>query len=226
MLTRFFESRFFEGLGKAVDILILSIYFVICSIPIFTIGASLTALYYSIHKVIFQGRGYTTEFFHSFKDNFKQATLSWLIFLVVGTVLGGDLYITTKVISPDDKMAGIWIIFLIFLLIEVIWVLYHFIYIGRFENGFKQSFKVSGALAVLHFAYSILLLLITAMFVLWGYLMPVFALFIPALYMTAIHPLMEKIFRGYMSEEDLALEDERLGQYHVKKEEEEASEEK
>lgn len=207
-------------IGKAVDVIILGIFFIICSIPVFTIGASLTALYYSVHKVIYQGRGYTTEFFHSFKDNFKQSTLSWLIFLAVAAVLSGDIYITTNVLAPDDKLASIWIVFVVFLCIECIWVIYHFTYIARFENTFKQSFKVSGALAVLHFAYSLILLLITGFFALFAYLMPVFVIFIPALYMIAIHPVMEKVFRGYMSEEDLEIEDERLGIYHEKKEEE------
>lgn len=220
MLSRLFESRLFDGLGKAVDVLILSLFFLFCSIPIFTIGASTTALYYSVHKVIFQGRGYVTEFFHSFKDNFKQSTLSWLIFLAVGLVLGGDLYITTSVLSPEDKLAGFGFVFIVFLCIEIIWVVYHFTYIARFENGFKQSFKISGALAILHFAYSLGLLLITAVFAVFAYLFPIFIMFVPGLYILSIHPIMEKVFRGYMSEEDLELEDERLGIYHDKKEEE------
>ena len=74
-MGRFFNSRFFEGITKLTDILIIGFYFIVCSIPLFTIGASATALYYATNKCIYRGRGYTTEFFHSFKENFKQSTV-------------------------------------------------------------------------------------------------------------------------------------------------------
>ena len=98
-MGRFFNSRFFEGITKATDVLLIGFYFIICSLPVFTIGASTTALYYAIHKCTFKGKGYTTDFFRSFKSNFKQSTLSWLIFIVLFIVLGGDIYITRNMLQ-------------------------------------------------------------------------------------------------------------------------------
>ena len=207
MLSRFFNSSLFDGLNKIVDVFLLGLYFIVCSIPIFTIGASFTALYYSVHKVIYQGRGYTTEFFHSFKDNFKQATLSWLIFLAAGGILVGDIYITRVVIDSSEKISNMWVVFTIMLIFMIIWALYHFTYMARFENGFKATFKISGAIAVLHFAYSIIIALITAVFALFSYLLPVLFIFVPALYVVCVHPIFEKIYRQYMTDEDKAMED-------------------
>ena len=74
-------------LTKLFDVMYLSILWFVFSIPIITIGASTTAMYYATVKVIRRDRGYIfQEFWKSFKLNFLQATLSWII-IVVGTLL-------------------------------------------------------------------------------------------------------------------------------------------
>lgn len=44
------DNIVFQMLGKLVDCVWVSILWVICCIPVFTIGASTTALYYTVHK--------------------------------------------------------------------------------------------------------------------------------------------------------------------------------
>ena len=86
------DNIVFQMLGKLVDCVWVSILWVICCIPVFTIGASTTALYYTVHKSIRGDRGYTTRtFFGAFRDNFKAATLPYLIWLAVMIVLGCDI---------------------------------------------------------------------------------------------------------------------------------------
>ena len=82
---RFFsyESRFSQLLMKLSCSCLLNILWFICSLPIFTIGASTTALYYACLKVIRDEESHAWElFFRSFKENFKQATQLWLILLI------------------------------------------------------------------------------------------------------------------------------------------------
>ena len=75
-------------LSRVADIMILNLLFIICSLPIITIGASLSALYYCLFKIKEEEEGYLVKkFFHSFKDNLKQATLMWLIMLALFLVL-------------------------------------------------------------------------------------------------------------------------------------------
>lgn len=91
------DNIVFQMLGKLVDCVWVSILWVICCIPVFTIGASTTALYYTVHKSIRGNRGYTTSnFFGAFRDNFKAATLPYLIWLAVMIVLGCDAYIPIR----------------------------------------------------------------------------------------------------------------------------------
>jgi len=55
--------------------MVLNLLWCICSIPIFTIGASTTAVYYVTLKLVRDEEdGTFRSFFKSFKENFKQAT--------------------------------------------------------------------------------------------------------------------------------------------------------
>lgn len=72
----------------------LNLLWLVCSLPIVTIGASTTALYYVTLKIAENEEGdITQQFFRSFKANFKQATVLWLILLAIGIVLGTDIYV-------------------------------------------------------------------------------------------------------------------------------------
>ena len=52
-MSNFFnmDNGLFRALGKLADLMILNILFLVCSLPIFTIGASFTAMYYVTLKL-------------------------------------------------------------------------------------------------------------------------------------------------------------------------------
>lgn len=90
-----YESPFSQLLLKFCYSCYLNLLWFICSIPIITLGASTTALYYVTLKI---ARGeeqtsLTRMFFRSFRENFRQSTVLWLILLAVGIFLAGDGYI-------------------------------------------------------------------------------------------------------------------------------------
>ena len=89
-----YESKFSQLLLKLCYACFLNLLWAVCSIPIFTIGASTTALYYASLKIVRGEESYAGRlFFRSFRENFRQATQLWLILLGVGLVLGADGYI-------------------------------------------------------------------------------------------------------------------------------------
>lgn len=51
-MGRFFDldSPLMSALNKLADLIILNILVIICSLPVFTIGASMTALHYVVLK--------------------------------------------------------------------------------------------------------------------------------------------------------------------------------
>ena len=94
---RFFsyESRFSQLLLKLCWSCWLNILWFLCSLPIFTIGAATTALYYASLKIVREEEtNVTAMFFRSFRENFKQATGIWLILLALLAVMGIDLRMT------------------------------------------------------------------------------------------------------------------------------------
>ena len=89
-----YESKPSQLIIKLCYSCLLNLLWAVCSLPVFTIGASTTALWYASLKVI-RGQEYNAGalFFRSFKQNFKQATQLWLILLTAGLFLGGDIWI-------------------------------------------------------------------------------------------------------------------------------------
>ena len=95
------DNPVWSFMGKVADLIILNILAVICSLPIFTIGASWTALYFVTIRMVRKEESYIVkDFFRSFKENFKQATTIWLIVLVMSAVLAGDIIICRML--PDQ----------------------------------------------------------------------------------------------------------------------------
>ena len=117
-----YDSRFTQVLMKLVYSSYLNILWFICSIPIFTIGASTTALYYTCLKIVRNEEGNVTKtFFKSFKENFRQATVIWLILFVIGSFLAFDFYVLYNLrLNTAMPMVAFWTILLAILIGAII----------------------------------------------------------------------------------------------------------
>ena len=88
------DSRIMSFLAKLGDMFILNVLYLVCCIPVITIGAATTALYYNTLKMAENRESYVwREFLRTFKENFKQATIIWMIILVIGAVLVGEFLV-------------------------------------------------------------------------------------------------------------------------------------
>lgn len=79
-----FDSPFFQKLNSFCDLIFLNLLTLVCSLPVITAGAAFTALYYSVDRLRQQEGHLFRAYFQSFKLNFRQATILWLILLVIG----------------------------------------------------------------------------------------------------------------------------------------------
>ena len=148
-----------RALGKIGDMICLNVMWVICCIPIITIGASTTALYTVMLRMVKNEEGYIFRgFLKAFKSNFKQSTLIWLILLLLGVVWTVDF----RVAGFMPGMAGIILsaIFLAlgFILLSV--MIYIFPLTARYENGIKATFKNALILTVAKLPYTFLMVAI------------------------------------------------------------------
>src|SRR6186713_2929925 len=83
------DSAAMRFLTRIADLMILNLLFIATSIPIVTLGASVTALNFTAMRIVRgQCDSVTGDYFGSFRRNFRQATLIGLIFLLLGAVFG------------------------------------------------------------------------------------------------------------------------------------------
>lgn len=118
-----YDSKFGQLFVKFFNSCYLNLIWLVCSIPIFTIGASTTALYYVTLKVARgeEASSVTRMFFRSFRENFRQATVLWLILLAIGLVLAGDGYILFHIRSASTGAAAVfWTLLLAVLIVAAI----------------------------------------------------------------------------------------------------------
>lgn len=132
------------GVTKITYAVWLNILWVVCCIPVFTAGASTTALFYVSLKVVKNEEGsLTKDFFRSFKENFRQSTVIWLILLGVGLVLGLDGYIFYHMRFDNVVWTLGTAVFLVAAAAYVIILMYIFPLLARFDNTIPAMFKNS-----------------------------------------------------------------------------------
>ena len=86
------DNPVMQFLSAMADLIILNLLTLLCCLPVFTIGASLSAMHYVLLKMARKEESYIVKpFFKAFKDNFRQATGEWLILLAVFAVLFLDV---------------------------------------------------------------------------------------------------------------------------------------
>ena len=148
-----------RALGKIGDMICLNVMWVICCIPIITIGASTVALYTVMLKMVKNEEGYIFRgFLKAFKTNFKQSTIIWIILLLLGILWTVDF----RVAGVIPGMAGIVLraLFLTlgFVLLSV--TIYIFPLTARYENSIKGTFKNALILTVAKLPYTFLMVAI------------------------------------------------------------------
>ncbi len=141
------EGPIFTFLSKMADLLILNILFILCSIPIVTIGASLTAMSCVSLKMKDGLEGYVWKtFLKSFRDNFRQATVIWLIMALAAVVLVVDLLLTRTSAGTIQHVVQISVYVGILLWIMFISVVFPLL--SRFDNTIRNTMRNAALLAV------------------------------------------------------------------------------
>ncbi|HKM35223.1 MAG TPA: DUF624 domain-containing protein [Lachnospiraceae bacterium] len=153
------ESPLIQGMNKVADLMWLNILVLFCSLPIFTIGASLTAAHYVALKMHRNEEGYITkDFFRAFKSNFRQSTIVWLLMMLVAVILGFDYYLILENMIEVPYLLRVVIFAATFIFaFMLMWI---FPMQAKFENSISRTIKNSFAVALMKFPRSILMLIL------------------------------------------------------------------
>lgn len=162
-MDRIFDmsNPIWKFMGKLVDMLVLTVLWVVCSLPIVTIGASTTALYYVALKLASDQDGYTvSSFFSTFRKNLKQSTIVWLIMLLLGIFLAGDLWWYYQIEGSIGTM--MFFMFAILTLIYLMVAVYVFPLLARCETGIRNLFMMAFVMSFKNLGWTLLIITIMA----------------------------------------------------------------
>ncbi len=192
-----FDGSFVRFMTKVYDLMVLGFLWILCSIPIITIGASTTALYYAIVKSVKNNNGYPIrEFFHGFRQNLKAGTLLWLIVLAVVIILQVNIWFLSSVTDGN-----FWLFFICLYFAATIYMiaaaLYMFPALSRFDMGIGWILKLSLYMVVRYFGTT--LALAAALFCIGAfvYRFPILFIFVPAPTLLLMAEFLERVLKNH-----------------------------
>ena len=157
-MSKFFnmDSPIMRFMTKVADIMILNLLFILTSLPIITIGAAWTSLYYVSMKLVRDEEGsIVRSFFHSFRMNFRQATILWLGTVAVFAVLIADLLILAQIDSPYAAAMNTSVLILGVVILMILQ--YLFPLVAKFDASIKQTLKNACLIAMGHLPKTVLM---------------------------------------------------------------------
>ena len=190
---------------KVIDLILLNGIFIISCLPIITIGASITSLYYVTLKMVDSDKDYFLfkDFIKGFKENFIQSTTAMGIVLIKIALLIGIIYLI-NIIGEGVPNLIVTIPFLVLVTIIGLMILYLFPLLAYFDNTMAHTFKNALIISFHQMAKSIVLVLIALMIII------VIPLFIPQVWFVGLlmsfsltaylqSLILRKIFDSYVT---------------------------
>ncbi len=163
MYERIFHSDnpFWGGMGRLFDIVELNLLWLICSLPLFTVGPASVALYSAMLALV---RGKETyphrDFFRAFRKDFRKNVLAGLLLTAVGGFLWADVVICRR--SGHGIFAFLMAFFFIIFLFWLFTALYALPLLSVCDGGLKNALILAFTLSVRRLPLTVGLLLITA----------------------------------------------------------------
>lgn len=170
------QNQLKEGLRRVLaalaDLIVLNLLIIVCSIPVFTIGAALTAGYTSLMRIL---RGVeqnipVREFFKDFKQVFRTATLPWLLVLLCSVIIAGDYVFAVIISDPVNRFFLVFSLMMAFAVACVtVWM---FPLVARFDNTISQHIKNAIKMAVGMFPRTLLAIVLQLAVILLPIMVP------------------------------------------------------
>lgn len=174
------DSSLMRGMSKVADLMILNLLFILTSIPIITIGASMSAMHYVLIKINKNEGSYVAKmYFSSFKENFVQGTVLWLVNIAGIALFAYDVYVFFFANNTLPTLALIFVLAVGVLFIMT--TIYFYPLQARFINPVGKTIRNAFFVMILNFPKSILIMLIycipVAIVILASFFIPAVLLF-------------------------------------------------
>ena len=201
MFSNFFspDGKIFQIGSKAADLLLASALWLVCCLPLVTIGPACTALYDVTVRNIrcSRGTGICRDFFRVFRRDFRQSM--WL--MLVLTAFAAAALAAEHLFSQQDASVtmAVWLLRALLVLV-IMAVPYGFALISRFDNTFGRVLLMTVYLMFRHLPTSLVLAVLLALGYLLVYLHLPLAVLMPGLICFLISLLLERVLRHHAPE--------------------------
>ena len=199
------NNPFWTFMGKLVDVVVLHFIWLVCCLPIVTIGPSTIALYYALLKdTRDEGAHYVKDFFKSFKQNMKQGIVLGLIMLIFGALLTFSIQFYLRLESTSLAITVVKALAILVALLYLMLLQYVFALLARFDNTVKRTIQNAFVFSIRYIGWTILMIIILVAYifvVLWFMFIP---LMIPgyALVVFLDCYILNHIFKPYIKDPD------------------------
>ncbi|MBE5871970.1 MAG: DUF624 domain-containing protein [Lachnospiraceae bacterium] len=154
------ENPVWKYLGRLADAILLTLLWAVFSLPVITIGASTTALFYCALKIVKGEEGYLIkQFVKSFRANLLQGTIIWMLCLGMGGALAWNLWFFHAQESSMAKVISIMLYVFAYLFLMVLH--YVFAVLARFDSSTGNIFGMAFYLSVKNFGWTLLMITIS-----------------------------------------------------------------
>lgn len=160
-MNRFFgqNNPLWNGMETVFDVCALNLLWLLCCLPVFTIGPSTTAFFYAqLALVRGEGSYVSKDFFRSFKQNFKQGILLGLPLTAAGAFLALDVFMCYR--SGKGVYTFFMVFFAVMFLLWAFITLYAFPLLSKFEKSNKEILPWAFVLSIRHLGKTLLMLIV------------------------------------------------------------------
>lgn len=187
-------------LNRSGELILLNMAFLLCCVPVVTLGPALASLYYATMKSIRRGRGYPVrEFFSSVKRTLGKGILLTLLAAVwLGLLFFGRYYAGTG----QWKGAPGPGLYDAFIIVSICVTIYVFPVLSRFETKLTEILSLSFLMSIRFLPVTVLSIAwLAAVVFLMIYVLPIPCIsFVPGLWCLVQTFLMERALRAYTPE--------------------------
>ena len=138
------DNSVIRVMSAIFDVAVTYLLYIVCCLPVFTIGAATTALHATMLSIAEDTcSGVLKKFFGAFKDDFKLSTGLWGIFAIAGEVVVADVIICVgfemeQVNNVLYVMRGITVFCVV---LYTLMLTYTFAGVAKFEVTWKQALR-------------------------------------------------------------------------------------
>jgi len=195
------DNWFWQGFGRVADYFLLSVCWMVCCIPLITIGSASIALYDAVaHCIREHESGLTRRFFSTFKKELGRGIFLTVLWVLISFMLNMGYQIITQMSQNNSAWTIFSLVYFITLILPLGMICWLVAIESRFENSFGALHKAALTFTFGYLPSTLAIVVILILTINLVINFPFFLIFLPAVAAHLQSIFIERIFRKYTEE--------------------------